>query len=385
MRIDHTGSKMRLLDSVGYVSRALSKIKNVLGEDITVADTFPYNPDSKSSPKTADKWARGYSHSKNFVPPTLTRINEPFEITIVALDIRSQGGRAYKVVDAFNRQFDLREDEIMDIIKYCGINPGGNVPGTFVWGVLGSAVRLVLVGGDIHQEMAEQSKQLKKAAQARAAGNAPTAGNMQVNHIYRKRDGSEHIFVGRVKQPGSTKTSFAFVEAPEPPLHSAPDFYANPPHWLNQDAINYQKKVDAVGEAWPTMSWADRFEWEQFGKNDYPGRGRQLEKHYVNIKLVTSPKFEADVGVCDDAVVTSFRDNVGTNHCYVGGVGYWHDLAEQHYAQAVGHSRDSERPQNNSWNTPYAESQRRQDEWYKKVQHDVKEYREQFQKGMTWL
>ena len=223
----HYASNQRLLDRVCYLSRAPTKDTDLFGNEITVKHTFPYNPDSKTAPETAKRWADNttYDHkTRQYVkgpePEFLERANDPFSITIIDLDVRSEGGRAYKVVDTQDRCFDLREDQVLEVFKHVGILAGGQVPGQFVWGILGSQMRMVLVGGDLHKEMVAQLESLKNFKRDQALGRTPTEGTLKFGCIYRKRDGSHHVFLGKVKAPGAEKASFAFLKLPEsPPLH----------------------------------------------------------------------------------------------------------------------------------------------------------------------
>ena len=160
----------RLLERVCYCMRAPCAGKNIIDEDIMVRDTFPYNPESKTSPHTAKMWAsqRHYGNDQEYVPEVIERANDPFTVTITDLHVRSEGGRAYKVIDDDMRRFDLREDQVFEVMKLCGIKPGGAVPGTFVWGILGSQMRLVLVDGVLHNAMIKGANEKKESKQRHA-------------------------------------------------------------------------------------------------------------------------------------------------------------------------------------------------------------------------
>jgi len=158
-------SNQRLLDRVCYVSKAESNDTDLFGNEIKVRHTFPYNPDSKTAPETAKQWAdntiwdhKTHRYVKGPEPEFLERANDPFSVTVIDLDVRSEGGRAYKVVDQDGRCFDLREDQVLEVFKHSGVLAGGQIPGRFVWGILGSQMRMVLVGGDLHKEMVAQTE-----------------------------------------------------------------------------------------------------------------------------------------------------------------------------------------------------------------------------------
>jgi len=183
-------SDAKLLETVCYISRTPSIANDILGNEITVLETFPYNPESKTAPETAKNWATRYDRNAVVTPTPVTLENVPFKVTITDLHHRGEGGRAYKVVDEQMRQFDLREDQVMEVMKRVGIAPGGAIPGTFVWGILGSQVRLVLVGGELHTKMSVTLQTRQAAKEARKAGLAPTPSKLQKGHVYLKRDGS---------------------------------------------------------------------------------------------------------------------------------------------------------------------------------------------------
>jgi hypothetical protein len=151
---------IKSLDKVGYISQSPKSAQDLLGNTIKVYDTMAYNLNSKTAPSTALSWATSpgsYINGKwvvNTVIPKPEELpNNPFKIKIIGLDIRSQGGRAYKVIDIKNRRFDLREDQVFEIIANCGIEKGGVIPLPVVWAVLGSQIRIILVGGKLYSEM----------------------------------------------------------------------------------------------------------------------------------------------------------------------------------------------------------------------------------------
>ena len=143
---------IKSLDKVGYVSCKPVSVTDLNYNTYLVHDTMAFNPNSKTAPDTAFTWASGYGQ-KFFTPTSIEIDNKPFNIKIIGLEVRSQGGRAYKVIDDKNRRFDLREDQVFEIIRLCGIDKGGEVKIPVVWGILGSQVRLILVGGKLYNEM----------------------------------------------------------------------------------------------------------------------------------------------------------------------------------------------------------------------------------------
>lgn len=309
----------RLLDNVAYCMKMVQKAKNIVGDDIEVRDTFPYNPESKTSPETAKKWAEGYyNRNKTYVPEVIVRPNEPFSITITDLHVRSEGGRAYKVIDSENRRFDLREDQVLEVMKSVGIQPMGVVPGTFVWGILGSQIRLVLVGGRLYQSMVKGAQEKKESEAAHAAGKHPTESTLVPGHIYQKRDKSIHAFLGKVKSAG--KVYYAFVNLPEmlSKIDDSPASIAQDAEDLKSDASWIRDRAlrrindREVDKKWVNMSWRERCD---YAWNDAYNRYRFI--HYYGIMLMSSPKFDADVGVLEADFFQELRSNSDRKHEYV--------------------------------------------------------------------
>jgi hypothetical protein len=117
--------------------------------------------------------------------------NDPIVgLKIVSLEIRGEGGRAYKVLTPDNYYFDVREDVLMDTMLEVGISAGGLLNGTFVWARVGSEMKLVRVGSKLHDALivATADRQLKKFRY----------GELQVGHIYSGKGADKYIFLGYV-------------------------------------------------------------------------------------------------------------------------------------------------------------------------------------------
>lgn len=226
-------SDAKVFDEVAYVSQKPRKLKTLLGDDLNVHPTFAYNPKSKTAPETAMRWAKYYTTDKEYEPVVTTTQNHPFQITIVDIDVRAEGGRAYKVVDNQGWLFDLREDQIIDVVAQCGIQPGGVIPATFVWGNLGSATRLLLVGGKIYNAAMERAEKVKTSTTMKTA-------DFVSGKIYRRLNDNNLLYLGRVLLPGDKEKSFAFVEL--------------------GNGDNYAGHRDWKDKAWAKLTLAERVE-----------------------------------------------------------------------------------------------------------------------------
>jgi hypothetical protein len=107
---------------------------------LTLRSCFAVGSGNAKQNERARDWAT--TRNNNNPRPT-TRPNGGLKISIIDLESREEGGRAYKVVDQYGCMYDLRERVMLDIIKRIGITPGGGIPGTFRFVMDGSQQLLV--------------------------------------------------------------------------------------------------------------------------------------------------------------------------------------------------------------------------------------------------
>jgi len=306
----------KLLERVAYRLRAPRKITNIAGDVITAQDAFPYDPKSKTSPDTAKRWAESdqivrCDKINKFAPKVVERTNEPFSVTIVDLDVRGHGGRAYKVIDSASRRFDLREDQLIEVFKLAGIAAGGAVMGEFVWGVSDGKVCLVLVGGDAHSEMVQGTLARKEADAARKANGTLTASKLVVGRVYKKRDGSLHLFMGKCKAPLFDRPQYAFVEMPTQP--EAHDLAA----WegLPESDLREARARNEFLTTWESLSWRRRCKDQWVDKYKDPS-SKKPYVHYAPYVFVAMPKFDSEVGVVEPSFFEEIRANAQGLHGY---------------------------------------------------------------------
>ncbi|HEY9785301.1 MAG TPA: hypothetical protein V6D17_07865 [Candidatus Obscuribacterales bacterium] len=183
-------------EQVIYVSGASRRVQvkwddlansEVLNEE--VIPCFPVDAASEQSLETARQWA-GYRVDKGKKPAEERRDNKPFEIRICGLEVRERGGRAYKVVTGDGYWFDLREDVLLDAILQCGISKGGKINAQFIWGKLGSQMKLVRVGSALHTALIQAGK---RKATAKVKGS-----ELQPGGVYRNVKGERFLVIGWV-------------------------------------------------------------------------------------------------------------------------------------------------------------------------------------------
>jgi len=149
-----------------------------------VIPAFCSNADNEKTCETGKRWAQDYSNKK---VETLTRNNDPMPIKILSLEKRNEGGRAYKIVTNENFFFDLREDVLLDTIINCEIVKG--VPtGKFIWATVGSEMKLVRVGSDLHKLLIESTEDGKKKKISQK--------DLEIGGIYRGKSKEKYVFVG---------------------------------------------------------------------------------------------------------------------------------------------------------------------------------------------
>lgn len=151
---------------------------------------------NKKTLETGKNWAnsRIWNHEKKeyeaFDHKVLKINNSPFRIRIVDLDIRLEGGRAYKVcadIGGFkNLYFDLREDVLLDSIFECGIKKGGEINGEFIFCKIGSQMKPVRIGSLLHKKMIEATKFDKKEK-----------CELVIGGIYSNKKGDKFAYLGQ--------------------------------------------------------------------------------------------------------------------------------------------------------------------------------------------
>lgn len=135
-----------------------------------------------------DRWWSGKDTTTEHIPTQLEVENNPIQIKIISLETRSQGGRAYKVMFGENNYYvDLREDVLLDCILECKIEQG--VPDCeFVWGKVGSQMKLVRVGSELHEQLIQTTEDGKKAKIKKS--------DLEVGGVYRNKKGEYQIYLG---------------------------------------------------------------------------------------------------------------------------------------------------------------------------------------------
>lgn len=395
MKIRTSASKTsRVLDAICYLSKKKQDDEDIFGNSISVYPTFPYNPASKTAPQTAQHWVQGwhrYGEKVENVKPVELK-NYEFNITIMNIEKRSEGGRAYKVHDDEMRMFDLREDQVTEAMRHCGISPGGKINGKFTWGILNGSVKLVLVGGTSHAEMLKNVEEMKKREELLKSGNALTPDKLKFGHIYVQKHGSLHLFIGKVKLPGAKAPSYATIELPEKPVFWDGFDIDNEEKMTStygKEYVNEQLAMRDIAAKWDGMSWTERcrWQWVEHPNYTYMKYAASVPEGYYNryaeISVLSSPKFESEHGDVELELAESVKKNADGEHRYVNG--NRHDFAEEAWARAHngGHRRDSY--MSNRWRFSGEELVRQELKFNTEYKNGIRAAREEFRDKLSWL
>lgn len=165
-----------------------------------VTPAFVADADNEKTINTGMNWASGRCTKWNPVTKCgevvgtvqkLKRENQPISgIRVVSLEVRGEGGRAYKVVTPDGFYFDLREDVLLDTMLTKGIQPGGLLAGEYLWARVGTEMKLVRIGSLLFLALLESGER---------SILAPIPKNkLEVGRIYESKLGERGIFLGYI-------------------------------------------------------------------------------------------------------------------------------------------------------------------------------------------
>ena len=223
---------------------------------VPVNPAFPTDADSPKVQETAAAWASRVDYKAVAPGPVYTVPNDPIAgVTLVSLELRGEGGRAWKVLvepsaDHPAGCVDLREGPLLETLITEGCDPGGVLRGTFVWARGGNSLRLVRVGSPVHAAMLEEMAALRTPP---AEVEALIPG-----HAYRLpgKDRKVTIYLGRASTMRVTSTwkrgdGYTHTGAYVPSLHVWLDLYTHQnkaPDETLRNAVH--GSGDAVGRAY---------------------------------------------------------------------------------------------------------------------------------------
>jgi len=167
----------------------------------TVIPAYISDAANKKTIETGERWA-SHRFMTNSDVPKYTYPNTPVvSVEVVSIEKRTEGGRAYKCIVTLEdgKQFwvDLREDVLLETMVSSGVSKGGFLVGQFVWARVGSDMKLVRVGSELHARMAEST----------TLGKKPKISDYEIGGVYKTKTGQEWIYCGKVNTVEATDTT----------------------------------------------------------------------------------------------------------------------------------------------------------------------------------
>jgi len=118
-----------------------------------------------------------------------TRPNDPIKkLRIFGLNIRYNGGRAWKCGDEEGHYFDLREDVLLDLMRTVGVSEGGYLNGEYVWAKVGAEMKLVRIGSELYDALVNSTARKEKKVLSKK--------ELTPMHVYQQKNGNVHLYLG---------------------------------------------------------------------------------------------------------------------------------------------------------------------------------------------
>lgn len=221
-------------------------------------ETFIADATNKRTRESGVNWAKRDKRIYNEIKKQWEMVPEPDHIIeerpnipfkrprIIDLDIRGQGGRAYKVILPDKTVMDLRENELLDVIFNEGIEPGGYLNGKYVF-ACENEMKIVRVGSEKYNELlVETSRRNSKSISTK---------DLKVGYFYETPSGEKMVFGGFGKQ---YVKGLEFLKKP-----------SKVQLWLQYNPKNYiPAKPEAHFSDWATKTVKSRKVVKESGKCD---------------------------------------------------------------------------------------------------------------------
>lgn len=251
-----------------------------------VIPAFPIETGNKKTLKTAIEWAENHrqwydpqtkKHLKKSDPVIQdTRKNEPITgVQVVALEERGNGGRAYKVKTKDKYYFDMREDVMLDTMVTDGIAKGGILNGRFIFGRVGSQMKLVRIGSELHKALLEAVFTNKTKALDKET--------FQVGDVLENKSGKQKVFCGWI-----STANFSLSMKVKP---NKSQIYTNKTTYVDSFSYNEMPKA---------MLWLNT--WSKFNEKDYRSYVKDAMKTTYHFDVSTTHSLIKKIGNIDDII-----------------------------------------------------------------------------------
>lgn len=213
----------------------------ILVDDEVVHPAFVSDADNEVTLATGQRWKEGHSWKTTAGQPAredFTMKNQPRSgYRLLDLEVRDEGGRAYKVTSPEGYYLDLREYVLLDTILNVGIAAGGLLNGEYLFAVQGSQMKLVRYGSELYQELTEATER----RQSKKIG----VKDRTVGGIYKNIKGETFVFGGFVDTIEIPVINRYRHEYGTPKTLKKAQLWMLLPRWKTNDFTDYQSMWDS--------------------------------------------------------------------------------------------------------------------------------------------
>lgn len=149
---------------------------------IDASPTFVSDADNKNTIQTGKRWAG----SKYKI---IEKTNGPLSnVKIVSFEQRNEGGHAWKVLIDDQYYVDLRSDVLLELLLNAGVLEQGKLNGSFIWGKVGSQMKLIRVNSELYSVLME-ANEIDKLERIK---------ELEIGGVYLSKDDTKFVYLGKV-------------------------------------------------------------------------------------------------------------------------------------------------------------------------------------------
>jgi hypothetical protein len=258
-----------------------------------VLPTFPVDASDENMISKAKTRAAGRYQKSTKTTQIVVVENKPItNVKVLSLEYRGQGGRAYKaVIDKY--YVDLREDVLMDVLLKAGVNAGGILQGEYIWAKIGSQMKLIRIGSELHRLVVEfgSKKDIKPVRK----------NELEVGGVYQTRKKEKAIFLGYVN-------STLYKRKTKPPSG-----YSS--YYVSYEQTTYKPSFDyETSKVKKSMLFYRCYDHEGLEKSLEKMKTKPLDGFYYDFHIVKSHKYieKLDQLELPENMINMLREKVAT-------------------------------------------------------------------------